>query len=47
VLKRSLQAEMTLYLGYNSGDQFDDAVVTFAGNKTPDIGASPASLPEI
>jgi hypothetical protein len=30
VLKRSLQAEMTLYLGYNSGDQFDGAVVIFA-----------------
>jgi hypothetical protein len=35
VLKRSLQAEMTLYLGYNSGDQFDDAVVIFAGQEDP------------
>jgi hypothetical protein len=35
MLKRSLQAEMTLYLGYNSGDQFDDAVVIFAGQEDP------------
>jgi hypothetical protein len=38
VLKRSLQAEMTLYLDYNSGDQFDGAVVIFAGKTTPISG---------
>src|SRR4029077_19124799 len=31
VLKRCQCAEMTLYLGYNAGDQFDGAVVIFAG----------------
>ena len=44
MLKRSLQAEMTLYLRYNSGDQFNSAVVIFAGKTTPDTGAYPASL---
>jgi hypothetical protein len=45
VLKLSLQAEMTLYLGYNSGDQFDGAVVIFRGARRPAIsGAYPTSL---
>ena len=35
MLKRSLQAEITLCLGYNSGDQFDGAVVIFAGQDDP------------
>jgi hypothetical protein len=38
MIKRSLQADMTLYLGYNSGDQFDGAVVVFAGQDDPRYG---------
>jgi len=43
VLTRSLQSEITLYHGSNSADQFDCAVVIFAGQDDPDIGAYPAS----
>jgi hypothetical protein len=38
MMKRSLHVEMTLYLGYNSGDQFDGAVVIFAGKTIRDTG---------